>query len=507
MFKALFGITGFSDIPNSVLVSTRASRPGSVFAIARGRRWPGSAFAIARESRWLGSAFVIARESRWLGSAFVIARESRWLGSAFVIARESRWLGSAFVKARESRWLGSAFVKARESMELGFNIKAKRSNAELCLKAFCLSSACVAGLGVLSVNAQGVPIVDVPKTAINIQMLTETLLKGTEYGKNIAKNQSITALHQDQLAQMDATLAILRQTEGFTAALNTYDGIAVTEVYAIADNNPYAERLFGDARVTIEQMIVETAQKYGNHPALQRAGINPVEFRCWFQALIKQESRFSIGARSPKAAFGLTQIIPPTARYLGIYPEYYKNPRLQLDGGARYLLEQLNKFGSMPFALAAYNAGPGAVQKYSGIPPYKETQNYVVKISGYYNAYAAHITGVDMVGTLSLQDMTLAESSNLSDAGLYYADHASHLIATAMGRLKGIITQIPSPKGVKDAIDLNTYARAEVTRIAALLLRLQAAQRKIEYARYALLLAALVEDARYLQLGSAQNDG
>jgi len=121
--------------------------------------------------------------------------------------------------------------------------------------------------------------------------------------------------------------------------------------------------------------------------ALARAGLNAVEFRIWFQSLVKQESGFSIGARSPKAAFGLTQIIPDTAKSLGIYPAYYDDPMLQLDGGARYFLTQLGKFGSVPLALAAYNAGPGAVDKYGGIPPYRETEAYVKRVLNYYRGY------------------------------------------------------------------------------------------------------------------------
>ena len=91
-------------------------------------------------------------------------------------------------------------------------------------------------------------------------------------------------------------------------------------------------------------MIVATAKKYAGHPGLARAGLNPVEFRIWFQSLVKQESGFSIGARSPVGAFGLTQVMPDTAKDLGIYPAYYDDPMLQLDGGARYFLTQLNKF-------------------------------------------------------------------------------------------------------------------------------------------------------------------
>lgn len=98
-----------------------------------------------------------------------------------------------------------------------------------------------------------------------------------------------------------------------------------------------------------------------------------------FLNLVKQESGFNPKARSGAGAIGLAQLMPGTARELGVNPY---NATENLEGGARYLKQQYDKFGSWRLALAAYNAGPGAVQKYGGVPPYKETQNYVVKILG-----------------------------------------------------------------------------------------------------------------------------
>ncbi len=98
-----------------------------------------------------------------------------------------------------------------------------------------------------------------------------------------------------------------------------------------------------------------------------------------FLRLIQQESRWNHRAKSHKGALGLAQLMPETARRLNVNPRV---PRENLDGGARYLRQMYNRFRSWRLALAAYNAGPEAVQKYGGVPPYRETKNYVRKIWG-----------------------------------------------------------------------------------------------------------------------------
>ncbi|MBW3657876.1 MAG: lytic transglycosylase domain-containing protein [Actinobacteria bacterium] len=111
--------------------------------------------------------------------------------------------------------------------------------------------------------------------------------------------------------------------------------------------------------------------------AALRAGIEPT----LLASLVWAESGFQPTARSHAGAIGLAQLMPGTAAGLGVDPH---DPEQNLDGGARFLAEQLRRFGRSDLALAAYNAGPGRVERAGGIPAIAETQAYVPKVLGYY---------------------------------------------------------------------------------------------------------------------------
>lgn len=128
----------------------------------------------------------------------------------------------------------------------------------------------------------------------------------------------------------------------------------------------------GVASSNYDEIIQQAASKYDLPEKL-------------ISSIIKQESNFNANAVSTAGASGLMQLMPGTAKYLGVTNIF--DPVDNIMGGAKYLRQMLNQFdGNIETALAAYNAGPGAVKKYEGIPPYKETQNYVKKVMNYFQA-------------------------------------------------------------------------------------------------------------------------
>ena len=165
-----------------------------------------------------------------------------------------------------------------------------------------------------------------------------------------------TLLLNPQLKQVNAN--IINQTP--QTSLNT----ALQEVMSAQANTTTA------SKSQILNVVNQIAEKHGVDEKL-------------VQALIKQESGFNPNAKSKAGAMGLMQLMPSTAKNLGVQDPY--NVVQNVEGGVKYLKSMLNKYnGNVILALAAYNAGPGAVDKYDGVPPYKETQNYVRNILANY---------------------------------------------------------------------------------------------------------------------------
>lgn len=137
------------------------------------------------------------------------------------------------------------------------------------------------------------------------------------------------------------------------------------------------DRPLSEDRHSILAAIRATSERHAQNRSLRAAGLTPADWHFLFRAMIEAESAYDPTATSPKGAFGLGQLMPATARILGVD---HNDPTQNLEGAARYLLAQLSTFQDIDLALAAYNAGPHRVREYGGVPPFAETRSYISRI-------------------------------------------------------------------------------------------------------------------------------
>lgn len=179
--------------------------------------------------------------------------------------------------------------------------------------------------------------------------------------------------------EISSVNATLKRIEEIEKNLNQVLGIKEPEKNSFEDilNNKInqdedepEENIFRSSRARApKQEILNLIEKYAKKYNLDKGLIS---------AVIRAESGFNSNAVSRVGAMGLMQLMPGTARGLGVTNAF--DPEQNIAGGTKYLKNLINKYDSVKLGLAAYNAGSGAVQKYGGVPPYKETQNYVKRI-------------------------------------------------------------------------------------------------------------------------------
>ncbi len=175
-------------------------------------------------------------------------------------------------------------------------------------------------------------------------------------------------------------------TSLYNGSTSAYTPASVQSTYATTQSQPAITQTAATTKATASDSVASTSTgKATQYDAIiKKASVLYSIPEKMIKAVIQQESGFNTNATSSTGAKGLMQLMPSTAKYLGVSDS--TNAEQNIMAGTKYLRQMLDKFGSYDLMLAGYNAGPGNVSKYGGVPPFKETQNYVSKIMANYNA-------------------------------------------------------------------------------------------------------------------------
>ncbi len=237
---------------------------------------------------------------------------------------------------------------------------------------------------------------------------------------------------------------VLNQIQGMSD-YSSYTGQTTSGGRSFADiyNIMLGQNTAGNSAVTERAAVIETGSTSMDAIFEEAASLYNVPLNL-LKAMGKAESGFDANAVSPAGAQGVMQLMPATARSLGVENPF--DARSNIMGGAKYISQQLNKYnGNIDLALAAYNAGSGNVAKYGGVPPFKETRNYIQRIKGYMNSdlttgktveSANAETGISGANAFLNGLKTIRSENDTSNSGTYSLSQENAQYLVDMMRLR-----------------------------------------------------------------------